>query len=111
MGDNRLSPAPLFLILPAPPSSLPPSDFETAAAEFSHALEAAEAPMHAPLSATLHAERATARLRLKRYDEALQDCVDEPAEHRLAHGKLAQRDLRHGAQGVCQGVRCERCTM
>mmetsp|Transcript_37526 Transcript_37526/g.119380 ORF Transcript_37526/g.119380 Transcript_37526/m.119380 type:complete len:222 (-) Transcript_37526:818-1483(-) len=36
---------------------------------------AAAAPIHAPLSATLHAERAAARLRLKEYDEALKDCA------------------------------------
>jgi hypothetical protein len=43
--------------------------------EYTHALELASAPAHAPLSASLHAERAAARLRLKQYDTCLKDCA------------------------------------
>mmetsp|Transcript_10872 Transcript_10872/g.31580 ORF Transcript_10872/g.31580 Transcript_10872/m.31580 type:complete len:238 (-) Transcript_10872:366-1079(-) len=50
-------------------------DFALAATEYSNAITAAEAPMHAPLSASLHAERAAAHLRLKDYDAALKDCA------------------------------------
>ena len=37
--------------------------------------EVAEAPQHAPLSATLHAERAAAQLRLKEFEFALRDAT------------------------------------
>ena len=53
-------------------------DFEGAKAAFTAALEEADAPQHAPLSASLHAERAAAQLRLKDFDAALKDaCVAE----------------------------------
>jgi len=50
-------------------------DFESARVAFSAALDAADAPQHAPLSASLHAERAAAQLRLKEYDAALHDAA------------------------------------
>ena len=49
--------------------------FETAASEYTEALSVADAPQHAPLSASLHAERGAARLRLKDYEQALKDCA------------------------------------
>ena len=50
-------------------------EFEAARESFSAALEAAQAPQHAPISATLHAERAAALLRLRDYEGALRDCA------------------------------------
>mmetsp|Transcript_82929 Transcript_82929/g.165535 ORF Transcript_82929/g.165535 Transcript_82929/m.165535 type:complete len:370 (-) Transcript_82929:134-1243(-) len=50
-------------------------EFEKATVEYTEALQLVEAPPHAPLSASLHAERASAHLRLKCYDEALKDCA------------------------------------
>lgn len=50
-------------------------DFQGAHVSFSSALEAAELPQHAPLSATLHAERASTSLRLQQYDHALRDAT------------------------------------
>ena len=43
--------------------------------EYTEALSTADAPKHAPLSASIHAGRAAAWLRLKAYDEALKDCA------------------------------------
>lgn len=50
-------------------------EFEAARDEYTAALEAASAPQHAPLSATLHAERAATQLRLREYDTALKDAA------------------------------------
>ena len=50
--------------------------FETAEMEYTSALSlVGDMAQRAPLVATLHAERASARLRLKSYDEALKDCA------------------------------------
>ena len=50
--------------------------FETADVEYSSALSlVSDDNQRAPLVASLHAERAAARLRLKNYDEALKDCA------------------------------------
>lgn len=50
--------------------------FETAEMEYTSALSLVDdMAQRAPLVATLHAERASARLRLKSYDEALKDCA------------------------------------
>ena len=50
-------------------------EFSAAVHEYTAALEAAEAPQHAPLAATMYAERAAARLRLHEYEGALKDCA------------------------------------
>jgi len=50
-------------------------EFEKAAYEYSEALTVVNAPQHAPLSASLHAERAAAHLRCKDYEGALKDCA------------------------------------
>ena len=50
-------------------------EFSAAVQEYTAALEAAEAPQHAPLAATMYAERASARLRLHEYEGALKDCA------------------------------------
>lgn len=50
-------------------------EFAQAAQACTEALQTAEAPQHAPLCATLHADRAAAWLRLKNYSAALQDCA------------------------------------
>lgn len=50
-------------------------EFAAAVQEYTHALEAAEAPQHAPLAANMHAERAAARVRLHEYEGALKDCA------------------------------------
>lgn len=50
-------------------------EFNEAVLEYTHALEAASAPQHAPLSANMHAERAAARVRLHDYEAALKDCA------------------------------------
>merc|ERR1711871_560415 len=50
-------------------------EFEKAASEYSAALTVVDAPQHAPLAASLHAERAAAHLRLKDYEGALKDCA------------------------------------
>jgi len=50
-------------------------EFERAATEYSAALDVVDAPQHAPLSASLHAERAAAHLRLKDYESTLKDCA------------------------------------
>jgi len=49
--------------------------FERASEEYTEALSLVGAPAHAPLKASLHAERAAAQLRLKAYDETLKDCA------------------------------------
>jgi len=48
-------------------------NFEAALDNFSAAIAAADSPQHAPLSATLHAERASTHLRLRQYEQALRD--------------------------------------
>jgi len=50
-------------------------EFGVAASEYSAALSVVDAPQHAPLSASLHAERAAAHLRLRNYEGALKDCA------------------------------------
>jgi len=51
-------------------------EFDKAASEYTEALQLVEtAPLHAPLCASLHAERGAAHLRLKGYDAALKDCA------------------------------------
>ena len=50
-------------------------EFTAAVQEYTHALEVADAPPHAPLAANMHAERAAARVRLHEYEEALKDCA------------------------------------
>jgi len=50
-------------------------EFAAAVQEYTHALEAAEAPQHAPIAANMHAERAAARVRLHEYEGALKDCA------------------------------------
>lgn len=49
--------------------------FEEAVQLVSVAIEAADAPMRAPLHAMLYAERAAARLRLKQYERCLEDAA------------------------------------
>ena len=67
-------------------------EFETAAKEYTCAIDAAEAPRHAPISAALHAERAAALLRLKDFDGALKDCA-------LAIYSQVQYDGLHNSYG------------
>lgn len=50
-------------------------DFGVAVSEYTEALSVAEAPAHATISATIHAERAAASVRLKEFDSALKDCA------------------------------------
>jgi len=50
-------------------------NFEDAAREYTQALETASAPQHAPLSASLYADRAATWLRLKDFDATLKDCA------------------------------------
>ena len=50
-------------------------EFEVASSEYTEALNLIDAPPHAPLSASLYAERAAARLRLKDYEACLKDCA------------------------------------
>ena len=48
--------------------------FEDAVEQWSAAIEAAELPAHAPLTAVLHSERANAHLRSQQYEPCMQDC-------------------------------------
>jgi hypothetical protein len=50
-------------------------DFDGAILTFTAALELANAPAPSVLAATLHAQRATALLREKRYEESMRDCA------------------------------------
>merc|ERR1719198_2519209 len=50
-------------------------EFSKATAEHTEALALVAAPPHAPIVASLHADRASARLRLREYDAALKDCA------------------------------------
>jgi len=50
-------------------------EFEMAASEYTEALSVADAPQHAPLCASIYAERGAAHLRLKDYEQALKDCA------------------------------------
>lgn len=50
-------------------------DFSSAREAYSQALNIADAPQHAPLSATLHAERGATALRLRDFEAALKDCT------------------------------------
>ena len=50
-------------------------NFEDAAREYTQALETASAPQHAPLSASLYADRAATWLRLKDFDATIKDCA------------------------------------
>lgn len=49
-------------------------DFEQAVQLYTSAIDDADSPKHAPLTAQLHAERAKASLRLKEFDACLKDC-------------------------------------
>lgn len=88
-------------------------EFEKATVEYTEALQLVEAPPHAPLSASLHAERAAAHLRLKCYDEALRDCAKAiyaqddhkpawltkaQALHALGRHAEAHSDMQHLSQ-------------
>ena len=50
-------------------------DFAGARDAYTAAMEAANLPQHAPLSATMHAERGACQLRLREYEHALRDAT------------------------------------
>ena len=50
-------------------------DFEGAVAGYTRAIAVCALPPHAPVTASLHAARGTAHLRLKAYEAALHDCA------------------------------------
>ena len=74
-------------------------DFESASKNFTDALEAAEAPVSAPVTATLFGLRANANVRLRRYDDALRDCaasIESREDHKPAYYTMSTALLAEG---------------
>ena len=74
-------------------------DFQAACEAFTDALEAAKAPTHSPFTASVLAQRANARLRLREYDASLADCaaaIASQEDHKPAYFTQATALLHLG---------------